>query len=113
MELDGILFGIATVLTFINGYIVRKGSMKCIFASAMLMQANLLIEIFVIGPKNYIDNIGSSQTSDWLISLAYITFFWVSGYIVGGINLRKKKSSDEFNLDTGPKYMGFDFDDKK
>lgn len=112
MELDNILLIIATVGIFAHGYAIRKKYTALMLIITLLLQVNLVVTILDVGAKNYIENIWNVSMPNFLIAVTYTIFFWVSGYIVGGINLNKKGNKDELDRSADAKYIGFDFDDE-
>ena len=112
MELDNILLGIATIGIFSHGYAIRKKYTALTLIITLLLQVNLVVTILDVGAKNYIENIWNVSMSNFLIAVTYTIFFWVLGYIVGGISLNKNSNKDELDRSADAKYVAFDFDNE-
>lgn len=90
--LEGVLFIIATVATIISGYSVRRRYLLGILVSAFLTTAQLLIYINISGISDFKQNIVGAGQQSWIVSIVYVAFVWGIGYILGGINTRKKEN---------------------
>jgi len=112
MELEHILLIISTITIFLNGYSIRRKNTMGIFVTILFAQIPFLIKLTTKGISQYGNNLVNSSITMWTIAIGYIIFFWGMGYIVGGINLKRKDKLDDFPGKTS-EYSRFDFDDSK
>lgn len=111
MELHIILFTITTMSMFFSGYSWRKKSVIGVLASSSLALIPPIIDIIMKGVPNYGQIITNTTTNTWLVAVSYTVTVWGIGYIVGGINLKKKEDIEDFPRKT-VKHMRLDLDDK-
>lgn len=107
-----VLLIITTTTLFFNGYSTRRKSVIGILATVLLAQVPLLIDLTTKGISQYGQDLVSAQATSWIMAIMYIIFFWGLGYVVGGINLKKKDNTDELPGKTS-EYMRFALDDFK
>lgn len=112
MELSHILLIILTITIFFNGYFIRRKNAIGILVTMLFSQIPPLIDLATIGISQYGKGIANTSVSNLTIATIYIIFFWGMGYIVGGINLKRKDKLEDFPGKTS-EYSRFDFDDSK
>jgi len=95
---------------FFSGYSWRKKSVIGVLASSLLALIPPITDTITTGVPNYGQIITNTTANAWLVAISYTVTVWGTGYIVGGINLKKKDDSDDFPGKT-VKHMGFDLDD--
>ena len=96
MELHTVLFGITTVSMFISGFSFRKKSIIGIIISSLSAQIPFLVDMTTIGTTEIGKGIINAPAYEWIVAVLYIAFIWLMGFIVGGINLKKKDQLDDF-----------------
>ncbi len=96
MELHYILFGLTTISLFFSGYSFRKKSIIGILITTLLAQVPFIIDIKTIGISEYGKNLVNSTVNSFVIAIIYIVIIWTMGYIIGGINIKKKEMIDDF-----------------
>lgn len=111
MELHNILFVITTFSIFFNGYSLRKKYIIGILASSLFALIPPITDTITEGVPKYGQIIANAPASAWISAILYVVIVWTMGYIAGGINLKKKKYSDDFPGKV-VNYMRFDLDKK-
>ena len=111
MELHIILFTITTMSMFFSGYLWRKKSVLGVLASSLLALIPPITDTITAEVPNFGQIITNTTTNTWLAAVSYTVTVWGIGYIVGGINLKKKEDIEDFPRKT-VKHMRFDIDDK-
>lgn len=109
MDIDYILLIVSTITIFANGYFIRRKNIIGIYVTILFAQIPTLADLATKGISQYgktLENISPSN------AILYIIFFWGMGYIVGGINIKRKDKLDDFPGNTA-EYMRFDFGDGK
>lgn len=94
MELTYVLFVISTVSIFFSGYFCRKRNITGVLTSTLVAQVPTLINVTTMGVSKYTQRIVNTPTQSWMTAIVYITFVWGIGYVLGGINIKKKDNSD-------------------
>lgn len=112
MELGHILLIISTITIFANGYFIRRKNFVGILVTILFSQFPPLIDLVIMGISQYGKGVANTSVLGWTVAIMYIIFFWGMGYIVGGINLKRKDKLDDFPGKTA-EYSRFDFDDSK
>lgn len=95
MILDYVLFTITTVAIAANGYYSRRRHSSGILISMFFTQARLFANISTTEILEYKLNIINASYQDWLTAIVYVALLWRLGYILGGINTKKKENSDD------------------
>lgn len=85
-----------TVLLFANGFFLRRKFFFATIASSSFMITLTLYRVIIVGTKDYVQSIESASSLDWISAIGYCMFFWILGYIVGGIGTKKKNIQDDF-----------------
>lgn len=112
MELHDILFIITTISMFFSGYSFRKKSILGVIISSLSVQIPFLVDLVTMGTSKIGQGVVDAPNYIWLVAIAYVIFIWGMGYIVGGINLKKKDKSDDFP-GKSIEYTILDFDKNK
>lgn len=99
ITLDEFLLLLGTIAMFAQGYCVRRKYFLGTLASTFLAIFQLVIGIFMKGIEPYRHVILYPSISNFLIAITFTVFWWIFGYIVGGIIPKTSKKEPE-NIST-------------
>lgn len=112
MDSNHVLLIITTIAIFVNGYSIRRKNIIGILMSILFAEIPFLLDLITKGISQYGKELTSSSATSWTMAMTYIIFFWGMGYIIGGINIKKKGNTDELPGKT-VEHMRFELDDIK
>jgi hypothetical protein len=112
MELGDVLLIISTTAMFVHGYSCRKRYRAGVILSTVVAQIPVLTNISSSGITGYGKNIVGASSQDWIIGIICVMIVWGIGYMLGGVNLKKRGNSDNIENLQGKdvNYKGFKFD---
>lgn len=90
MELNSVLAVLSLISIFFSGYFCRKRNVVGVLICAFIAQIPTSITVTMTGMHEYIQNTVNTPAQSWIIALILAITVWGIGYIVGGINIRKK-----------------------
>lgn len=95
MEFGYILLAISTVAIFSHGYFCRKKNFTGVLISTGMANVPMLVDITTMGVSEYGQHIANVSAQGLTTAVIYVIFFWGFGYVLGGINLKKKDIQDD------------------
>jgi hypothetical protein len=95
MDLNDILLIAVTMAILVHGYCSRKRYMPGVLISMLVAQIPTSVKIGEMGTSEYMKTIANVSSQSWMVGISYIFFVWGIGYVLGGIDIKKKVNNDE------------------
>jgi hypothetical protein len=96
MELNSVLIAISFISILLSGYFCRKRNVAGVLICAFISQIPVSITVTITGMNEYIQKTVSTPVDNWITVLILVMTVWGIGYMLGGINIRKKDDLDDF-----------------
>lgn len=84
IEYNGILILIESIAIFFQGFSFRRRNVQIMLISSIIILLVSGLAMILNGINVYVDTLSNVGTYDVIISLAYVLFWFISGYITGG-----------------------------
>lgn len=84
VDIHTVLILIDTVAIFFQGFSFRRRHTLILLISSITIMSTSILSIILDGVNIYVNTISNASMYNVILALAYVIFWWMSGYIIGG-----------------------------